>query len=113
MLEAPTAITLLCFTWVSASADLTLTLAAETGASLRIRKGEAPVGFVVFKEEKSAESRQIITFLRQQLASFKIPIKIVIRKSLPKNATGKILKYVLKEEIEKTLFQKTANTKSA
>ena len=77
------------------------------------RKGEAPVGFVVFKEEKSAESRQIITFLRQQLASFKIPIKIVIRKSLPKNATGKILKYVLKEEIEKTLFQKTANTKSA
>lgn len=70
------------------------------------RKGEVPMGYVVVKEKKQAQPSDIIRFLRQRLAGFKVPHRIEIRDFLPKNTTGKILKYQLKQETEKTLFSK-------
>lgn len=61
-------------------------------------KGEVPKGFIVLKEAESASEHEIIQYLRERLASYKIPKNIEFRESLPKNTTGKILKRVLKDE---------------
>jgi len=61
-------------------------------------KGEVPKGFVVLKEGVSATQREIILYLKEELANYKIPRQIEFRQSLPKNTTGKILKRVLIEE---------------
>lgn len=61
-------------------------------------KGEVPKGFVVLKEGATANEQEIIQYLREILASYKIPKYIEFRTNLPKNATGKILKRILKDE---------------
>lgn len=61
-------------------------------------KGEVPKGFVVLKEGQSATEHEIIQYLRDRLAPYKIPKYIEFRTVLPKNTTGKILKRILKEE---------------
>jgi len=61
-------------------------------------KGEVPKGFVVLKEEEKATEHEIIQYLRERMASYKIPKYIEFRNSLPKNTTGKILKRLLKDE---------------
>jgi len=61
-------------------------------------KGEIPKGFVVLKETKQATERELIKYLREHLANYKIPRHFEFRDSLPKNTTGKILKRKLIEE---------------
>jgi long-chain acyl-CoA synthetase len=61
-------------------------------------KGEVPKGFIVLKENESATEHEIIQYLRDRLAAYKIPKYIEFRPSLPKNTTGKVLKRVLQEE---------------
>jgi long-chain acyl-CoA synthetase len=61
-------------------------------------KGEVPKGFVVLKDGAWATEHEIIQYLRERLAAYKIPKYIDFRTSLPKNTTGKILKRILKEE---------------
>jgi len=61
-------------------------------------RGEVPVAFVV--ANRPIEQRELINYLRANLASYKVPLKIFFRNSLPKNATGKILKRKLQEEIK-------------
>jgi len=61
-------------------------------------KGEVPKGFVVLKETETATEHEILQYLRERLAPYKIPKHIEFRASLPKNATGKILKRLLKDE---------------
>ena len=74
------------------------------------RKGEVPVGFVVLKKTGQVSAKQIHRFLRDNVAAFKVPFKIELRESLPKNAAGKIQKFILKEEIEKELFNRLQTT---
>lgn len=64
-------------------------------------KGEVPKGFVVLQENVSATEHEMIVYLRERLAAFKVPKAIEFRKSLPKNATGKILKRILQDEENK------------
>jgi long-chain acyl-CoA synthetase len=61
-------------------------------------KGEVPKGFVVLQEGKVATQQEIIQYLREKLAAYKIPKYIEFRTSLPKNNTGKILKRLLQDE---------------
>lgn len=61
-------------------------------------KGEVPKGFVVLKDGAEATEQEIIHYLRDRLASYKIPKYIEFRTSLPKNNTGKILKRLLQDE---------------
>jgi long-chain acyl-CoA synthetase len=63
-----------------------------------IHKGEVPKAFVVLKEGENSTEQEIIQYLRERLASFKIPKYVEFRLALPKNATGKILKRQLKDE---------------
>ena len=58
--------------------------------------GEAPHAFVVLKPEGSATEQELIQFLRDQLAHFKAPHGVTFLTELPKTATGKIQKYVLR-----------------
>ncbi|MBD3223778.1 MAG: AMP-binding protein [Caldithrix sp.] len=60
--------------------------------------GEAPKAFVVFKDGTQvteAKREEIALFLKQRLATFKLPKSIEIRDSLPKNESGKIQKLQL------------------
>ncbi|MFH1690965.1 MAG: long-chain fatty acid--CoA ligase [Candidatus Omnitrophota bacterium] len=63
-----------------------------------IHKGEVPKGFVVLRENATCTEHDIINYLKQRLALYKIPRRIEIRESLPKNTTGKILKRHLAQE---------------
>jgi len=64
-------------------------------------KGEVPKGFVVLKDGEEASEHEIIQYLRERLAAYKVPKYIQFRTSLPKNTTGKILKRLLQEEEKK------------
>lgn len=66
-----------------------------------LHKGEVPKGFVVLKEEVEATEHEIIQYLRERLAPYKIPKYIEFRTTLPKNTTGKILKRLLQDEENK------------
>jgi fatty-acyl-CoA synthase len=58
--------------------------------------GEVPVAFVALKPGATTNEAQLIEHVRGALAHFKAPKKIVFGE-LPKNATGKIQKFVLRE----------------
>lgn len=59
--------------------------------------GETPCAFVTLKSGKTVTAEEIITFCRQHLAGFKIP-RTVVFGPLPKTSTGKIQKFVLREQ---------------
>jgi long-chain acyl-CoA synthetase len=61
-------------------------------------KGEVPKAFVVLKEGERLTEQEIIHYLRERLASYKIPKHVEFRAELPKNTSGKILKRLLKDE---------------
>jgi fatty-acyl-CoA synthase len=59
--------------------------------------GETPHAFVVLREGASATDDEIIAFAREHLAHFKAPRGVTFVAELPKTATGKIQKYVLRK----------------
>jgi fatty-acyl-CoA synthase len=59
--------------------------------------GETPHAFVVLREGASATEADIITLARERLAHFKAPRGVTFVGELPKTATGKIQKYVLRK----------------
>ena len=59
--------------------------------------GEIPCAFVSLKEETQVTEEEIILFCRDHLAHFKCPKKVVFA-ALPKTSTGKIQKFVLREQ---------------
>ncbi|MBD3264373.1 MAG: long-chain-fatty-acid--CoA ligase [Candidatus Omnitrophica bacterium] len=73
--------------------------AAVVGARHKHR-GEVPVAFIVKQGEVTA--REILSYLKANLASYKCPLKLFFKESLPKNLTGKILKKKLQEEVNDT-----------
>ncbi|WIG60401.1 MAG: Long-chain-fatty-acid--CoA ligase [Ktedonobacterales bacterium] len=60
------------------------------------RWGEAPHAFVVLKPGAEATSEELRQFARDRLAHFKAPKEVHFVSELPKTATGKIQKYVLR-----------------
>jgi fatty-acyl-CoA synthase len=61
------------------------------------RWGEAPYAFVVLKAGAEATPEDLIAFARERLAHFKAPHGVQFVTELPKTATGKIQKYVLRK----------------
>lgn len=70
--------------------------AAVYGVPHRL-KGEEVYADVVLKEGSDATSADILTFCREHLARYKVPHRVNIVTELPKSATGKVLKRVLRE----------------
>ena len=60
------------------------------------RWGEAPHAFVVLKAGAVAAEAELRTFARERLAHFKAPHTVTFVLELPKTATGKIQKFVLR-----------------
>src|SRR5947209_5093145 len=60
------------------------------------RWGEAPHAYVVLKQGATATEAELIQLCRDRLAHFKAPHGVTFVKELPKTATGKIQKYVLR-----------------
>jgi fatty-acyl-CoA synthase len=58
--------------------------------------GESPHAFVVLRPNASATEEELRHFCRERLAHFKAPRKVAFLSELPKTATGKIQKYVLR-----------------
>lgn len=61
-------------------------------------RGETPKAFIVVKEGQQMDKREVLDFLKPRLAQFKLPREVEFAESLPKNATGKILKKILRQE---------------
>ena len=60
------------------------------------RWGETPHAFVVLKAGQSSTEEEMRTFVRDRMAHFKVPKSFTFVVELPKTATGKIQKYVLR-----------------
>jgi len=70
--------------------------------------GETPCAFVTLKEgHEDTTGKEIITFCREQMAHYKAP-KTVVFGSLPKTSTGKIQKFVLREQAKALNEEETA-----
>ena len=60
------------------------------------RWGEVPHAFVILKPGATTTARELIDFARDRLAHFKAPHGVTFMLELPKTATGKMQKYVLR-----------------
>lgn len=60
------------------------------------RWGETPHAFVVLKKDAHADENELREFARAHLAHFKAPHGVTFIEELPKTATGKIQKYILR-----------------
>ncbi|AOV07153.1 class I adenylate-forming enzyme family protein [Sporosarcina ureilytica] len=69
------------------------------------RWGEAVGAVLVLKEGKTIEEEELIAFCRERLAGYKIPRKFVYIDELPRNTSGKILKYQLRETYQNEVLQ--------
>jgi fatty-acyl-CoA synthase len=58
--------------------------------------GEVPVAFVTLKADTAVTEADLVAYARGQMAHFKAP-KRVLFGDLPKNATGKIQKFILRD----------------
>lgn len=71
--------------------------AAVAGAPDATR-GEVPVAYVVLRPQAPADAEALIGHCRGQLASFKVPRRMVFLERLPRTALGKVQKSRLKAE---------------
>jgi long-chain acyl-CoA synthetase len=62
-----------------------------------VRKGEQPVAFVAAIDGSVLEEKALQRFVKERLADYKVPRKVVLMPALPRNATGKILKTALRQ----------------
>jgi long-chain acyl-CoA synthetase len=65
-------------------------------------KGEQVRAAVVLKDGHAATAEEIVQFCRDHLAVYKAPERVEIVNELPKSATGKILKRVLRDQAAKS-----------
>jgi fatty-acyl-CoA synthase len=64
------------------------------------RWGERPVAVVVLADGAALELPDLTDHCRRRLAAFKVPKQLIIRDRLPRNPSGKVLKRVLRAELE-------------
>ena len=60
--------------------------------------GEAVKGIVVLKEGERATADEIISYCKEKLERFKVPKSIDFITSMPRNPSGKIMKYELRQQ---------------
>jgi HIP---CoA ligase len=61
------------------------------------RLGEVGVAFVVPRTGARVIEEELVAWSRQRMANYKVPRRFVTIEALPTNATGKVLKYALRE----------------
>ncbi len=61
------------------------------------RLGEVGVAFVVLRSGERLNEGELVAWSRERMANYKVPRRFVAADALPTNATGKVLKYRLRE----------------
>ena len=64
------------------------------------RLGEVGYAFIVAREGSKPDPAELIAWCRGQIANFKAPRHISFIETLPRNASGKVQKYLLKQQME-------------
>ena len=65
------------------------------------KSGEVPIVYIELAEgTEQLDESGLKKYMREHLANYKVPKQIHVIESLPKNATGKVLKRVLKERLK-------------
>jgi long-chain acyl-CoA synthetase len=59
--------------------------------------GEEIKAFVVLEQEEAVDAQDLIEYARRRMAAYKYPRHIEFRTELPKDATGRVIKRLLKE----------------
>ena len=62
-------------------------------------KGEIPVAYVVRKPGSTLEADDVIAYMRERLAAYKVPRQIRFVPDLPTSAVGKVLKRELRDQV--------------
>ncbi len=62
------------------------------------RWGETPMAIVVLRPGQHPEPTDLIAFTRERLAHYKCPTKLIFSDTLPRNASGKLLKRELRRQ---------------
>ena len=60
------------------------------------RLGEVGLAYVILRPGQAATETEIIGYCRERLANFKVPRAVRVVRALPRNASGKVLKYELR-----------------
>jgi acyl-CoA synthetase (AMP-forming)/AMP-acid ligase II len=63
------------------------------------RLGEVGQAFLVTRPGHVLAEADVLAFCRERLANYKVPRRVVFRAALPRNASGKVLKRQLREEL--------------
>ncbi|PQA39321.1 acyl-CoA synthetase, partial [Amnimonas aquatica] len=74
-------------------------LTAAVVAKPDVKWGEVPCAFVELREGMTPSESEVIAFCREHLAGFKAP-KAVVFGSIPKTSTGKLQKFVLRQQLQ-------------
>ena len=61
------------------------------------RMGEVGVAFVVPRHDQTIDPDELVAWSRERMANYKAPSRVVVVDELPLNATGKVLKYELRD----------------
>jgi long-chain acyl-CoA synthetase len=73
--------------------------AAVVGAADPLR-GDQVVAVVVLKPGSDVGDRELMAYCRQRLANYKVPRRVIFREVLPRGGTGKVLKRLLRKEMD-------------
>ena len=63
-------------------------------------RGEVPLGFVELEEGAAVEADELVRWCRERLAGYKVPRRVVIVETLPRNMTGKLMRRSLLELLD-------------
>jgi acyl-CoA synthetase (AMP-forming)/AMP-acid ligase II len=63
------------------------------------RLGEVGAAFVVRRGGRDLASDELLEWCREQMANYKVPRRVEFVDALPLNASGKVLKYELRERL--------------
>jgi acyl-CoA synthetase (AMP-forming)/AMP-acid ligase II len=69
------------------------------------RMGEVGYAYVMLRPGKQVEPADLIEWCRARMANYKVPRHVKLVESFPLNATGKVLKYQLREQARSALSQ--------
>ncbi len=69
------------------------------------RLGEVGVAFVVPRAGERVDPDEVIAWAREQMANYKVPRRVEVVDALPVNASGKVLKFELRERAAKMLAE--------
>jgi acyl-CoA synthetase (AMP-forming)/AMP-acid ligase II len=64
------------------------------------RLGEVGKAYVVARPGATVDADEVIAFAKERLANYKVPRSVEVVDTLPRNASGKVLKFALRERVD-------------